>query len=352
MTEKIYRIYCHSDADGGIAAAIFAKFIHGIWSKHGWDVDVQPVNHASKEGDWHLRNIQWPCSILDFTLHPSLLSQRFFVNGMKEFQKEKDSKHMPNCYWIDHHPTGSSFPFLTQDNLKEFMPHVISKWDTSATSTPGLLRTHFNELNLPLKLIQEYEEFIDLAEIIDGALYVTCKAAHDFSSPAVKLQTLFNPGHPLIDKTALFKKLVRQIWKNPSVEDLFDSDPIYSALIVHEQKEFYKQLAAYQKVTKLRGSVAYANFMGSKHRATLGRFIPYFICEKSHYSIHVIPKGKEGASISCGVNPWNKPPTASKHLGNFFAEHFSGGGHAFVAGGKLTANEMPLVEKLIEYLNS
>lgn len=349
---KKYHIYSHSDADGGIAAAIFAKHIHSTQGKHGWEVDIHPVNHVSKQGEWHLQDISWPCAILDFTLHPSLLSERFFTKGQKAFQNPSDLKHLPSCYWIDHHPTGSSFSFLNQDNLKQMLPNIITKWDVSAISTPGLLRTHHEELGISSRLIKEYEEFIDLAEIVDGALYMTCKAAHDFTSSAVKLQTLFSSSHPLIDKIALYKKLTHHICKNPCVEDLFDSDPIYPALIAHEQKEFYKHLHSYQKVTKLKGKVAYTNFLDSKQYGTMGRFIPYLIYEKSNYAIHIMPKGKDGGSISCGVNPWNKPLNQSKHLGNYFAAHFSGGGHAFVAGGKVTLADMPQVEKLIDYLNS
>ena len=350
--DLVYTIYSHSDADGGIAAALFSKFIYEKYGKFGWTTDIQPVNHVSAQGDWSLKEIKWPSAILDFTLHPSFLSNRFFANKAFLEKQLGQTKQIPSCYWIDHHPTGSSFPFLSEENTTEILPNVITKWDTTAISTPGLLRSHHHELGFPAKFIKEYEEFIDLAEIIDGALYVSCEAAHDFSSHSVKLQTLFSPSHSVIDRVALYKKITRQISKNPSVEDLFDSDFIYKAILSHEEQSFNKQLRAYKKVTKLEGCIAFSNFMGTRDFAGMGRFLPYMLFEDAHYALHIFPSFNKGnSSLSCGINPWNKPKDSSKHLGNYFAKNFAGGGHAFVAGGKGAEDEYYKIEKLLEFLN-
>jgi hypothetical protein len=349
---KIYKIYAHSDADGGIASAIFIRFLQEKYGRYGWNFIVEPVNHVSNMGDWNLREIFWPCAILDFTLHPSLMSDKFFNPKFSLEKSGVNSKSIPSCYWIDHHPTGSSYPFLSEKNTSEIMPHVITKWDVSAISTPGLFRTHYAELGLPKKLIREYEEFIDLAEIIDGALFASCEDAHDFTSPAVKLQTLFSTSHSSIDRDAIYKKLVKQITKSPSVGELFDSDFIYSALIMNEEQEHNKQLKAYKKVTNVHGNVAYAKFLDSKDYMGLGRFIPYLYFEEAHYAIHLVPKSKGIYALTCGINPWNKPQGPQKHLGNYFAKNFSGGGHAFVAGGKTKAEELEKIDELIKYLNS
>lgn len=345
----IYTIYSHSDADGGIAAAIFSKFIN---EKYKWNTDIQPINHMSPSGDWNLKEIKWPCAILDFTLHPSFLSSRFFQE--KFFLEKQNNRNIiiPDCYWIDHHPTGSSFPFLTEKNTTEIISNVITKWDVTAISTPGLLRTHCHELGFPVKIIKEYQDFIDLAEIIDGALFVNCEAAYDFSSYSVKLQTLFNPSHPVIDRVSLYKKIVRQIAKDSSVENLFDSDIIYQAILNYEEQIFNKQLRAYSKVTRLNGKVAFANFNNRHEFFGMGRFLPYMLFEDANYALHIFPSfSKSHLSISCGINPWNKPKNYSKHLGNYFARNFSGGGHSFVAGGKIAENEYNKIDKLFDYLN-
>ncbi|WP_186645436.1 hypothetical protein [Fluviispira vulneris] len=350
--DKIYTIYSHSDADGGIAAALFSKFLNDKYTKYGWYINVQPVNHVSSLGEWSLNEIKWPCSILDFTLHPSLLSERFFTQKFVLEKSGESKKSIPDCYWVDHHPTGSSFPFLTEQNTADILPNVITKWDTSAISTPGLLRTHQHELELPAKLIREYEEFIDFAEIIDGALYATCEAAHDYSSTAVKLQVLFNPSHPAIHNETLYKRIVKQITKSSSIEELFDSDSLYPAIFSFEEQIFNKQLRLYKKNTKLKGKVAFANFSDSREFSGMGRFVPYMIFAEAQYALHIMPSFNKGySSLSCGINPWNKPADASKHLGNYFAKNFSGGGHAFVAGGKVMNHEFAKIEQLLEFLN-
>jgi hypothetical protein len=352
MQQNTYHIYAHSDSDGGIAAAIFAKFIHEKYAKYDWNIEITPVNHVTSQGEWQYKEISWPCAILDFTLHPALLSDRFF-NKKWDLEKNNTSKkEIPECYWIDHHPTGAFFSFFSEENIHQISRDIIVKWDTRAISTPGLLRTHHEELGIAKRLIREYEEYIDIAEIIDGALYATCEAAHDFSLPPVKLQTLFNPSHPCIDRTALYKKISRYIWQNPSIEDLFDSDPIYASLIRYEEQEHNKQLRAYRKVTQMKGQVAVANFYNHSEYEGLGRFIPYLLFPNASYALHIIPKTKGTFAISCGINPWNKPVGPEKHLGNFFSRYFSGGGHAFVAGGKLDTKDWTKIENLISFLNS
>ena len=104
---------------------------------------------------------------------------------------------------------------------------------------------------------------------------------------------------------------------------------------------FFNKKKAYKKNTTLNGKVAFANFSRSRDYVGLGRFIPYMLFEKAQYALHLMPGfQKEHYAISCGINPWNKPQGIEKHLGNYFAKNFMGGGHAFVAGGKVAEFEI------------
>lgn len=351
--ELVYHIYSHADADGGIAAALYGRHVLDTHGHDGWSVSVHPVNHGPSQSDWTLKDIQWPCAILDFTLHPLLFSDRFHARSAPVLAKfGGEERRLPRCAWIDHHPTGASYPFLTAANTGEILPGVITKWDVEAISTPGLLRTHHGELGLPRTLIETYEEYIDTAEIIDGALYATAEAAHDFSSPTIKLQTLFSPSHPCIDRNMLYRRVVDSITREPVLERLFDSDPIYAGIIAYEERLHARQLVAYERVTKRVGKVALANFVGTYESDGMGRFLPYLLFPDVQYAIHVIPKSRGVAVVSCGINPWNKPVEGEKHLGNYFAKHFGGGGHAFVAGGKIPDSEVGAIDRLIEYIHS
>ena len=352
-----FQIYSHADADGGIAAAIFGRHMLSHFGQFGWRMEYTPVNHGTVQDDWPTREIKWPCAILDFTLHPAMLSDRFHSRRNAVVAKLKDEAKVPRCTWIDHHPTGSSYPFLNDQNARQILPNVLTKWDCTAISTPGLLRTHHEELGISRELIGEYEDYIDLAEIIDGALYASAESAHDYSSDAIKLQTLFSSSHPCINRDSLFRKLVAQIESDSRVENLFDSDPIFWGVIQYEQGLYARQMRLYERHSALKGNVVVANFIKVPDHEGMGRFIPYLLYPEAQYAIHVIPKKQGMATISCGINPWNKPNadgdgSKAKHLGNYFADHFGGGGHAFVAGGKLSLTDEHLIEQLAEFVRS
>jgi hypothetical protein len=155
-----------------------------------------------------------------------------------------------------------------------------------------------------------------------------------------------------VDKGALYRQLVNSILRNPRLEDLFDSDPIYGGVLAYEQRLYAKQLVAYSRVTKRLDNVAIANFVDAPAYEGMGRFLPYLLFPEVQYAIHVLPKGRGMATISCGINPWNKPTENEKHLGNYFARHFSGGGHAFVAGGKVQDAEFEAIDRLIEFIRA
>lgn len=352
MTAQKYQIYAHADADGGIAAAIFSRFIAQQTQPTQIDIEVHPVNHGPDQQDWCLTEIKYPCAILDFSLHPAFLTEKFFSGAA---EKTSGTQSKVGCYWIDHHPTGAGIPFITPENCQSMLSHVTSLWDIEATSTPGLMRKHQKQLGIPSNLIEEYEELIDLAEIIDAALFADAEAAHDFSSDSVKLQTLFSATHPAVDRTRLYRALVTQFTHSPSVSELMMSDPIYQAVIEYEKILVAEQKRIYAKTTKLKGNVAITDFTqwNSHDRFPgMGRFIPYLLNPDILYAIHILPPKNGTSSISCGINPWNKPKKFDKHLGNYFATHFGGGGHAFVAGGRLTTREANKIEQLVSFLQN
>ncbi len=351
MKQALYHVYSHADADGGIASAIFIRFLRALSNNPSLAVAVHPVNHGPDQQEWTKTDLKYPCAILDFSLHPALLTDKFFAVGE---DKSSTKKNLP-CFWIDHHPTGGGMPFLTPDNCKNFLPNVTSLWDITATSTPGLLRTHHERLGLPRNLIEDYEELIDQAEIIDGALFANAKSAHDFSSNAVKLQTLFSGNHPSVDKTELYRRIVEQLVKSPSVDELMLSDPIYSALIDYEQRSVLRQQRLYQDKTVVDQKISLSQFFDwpdNEQFPGMGRFIPYLLFPEIQYAIHVLPPKNGIASVSCGINPWNKPKSDEKHLGNYFATHFGGGGHAFVAGGRITSREIHKIDDLVNFLKN
>ncbi len=350
MAKQIYTIYCHEDTDGGIAAAIYANYVLSRYKQYGWDVEITPVSHGLSNDDWACREISFPCAILDFSLHSQFLNDRFFQKASLWERRLGNADHVPRCAWIDHHPTGSTFAVLTPENIEKSIPHAQVKWDANSISTPGLLRTWHKELGISRSLLEQYEEYIDLAEIVDGALFATAESAHDFLAPAVWLQALFSTEHPTIDRIALFRKLVRNIMADPNPEHLLERDSIYSALVLHERDLHILRVQAYSQCARVVGDTVIADFMNSQNFCGLGRFIPYLLYPESNYAIQVFPKSRGTSSISCGINPWKKPTGPEKNLGNYFAEHFHGGGHSFVAGGRIHETDIHNLDLLIDFL--
>ncbi|MEY3903157.1 MAG: hypothetical protein RL189_2463 [Pseudomonadota bacterium] len=351
MKNATYHLYSHADADGGIASAIFIRFLRHLSGNSELSVVIQPVNHGPEQPEWTQTDLKYPCAILDFSLHPALLTDKFFTSADG---KSREDRNLP-CFWIDHHPTGSGMPFLTTDNCSKFLTNITSLWDVDAISTPGLLRTHHETLGIPRSLIEDYEELIDQAEIIDGALFANAQSAHDFSSDAVKLQTLFSTNHKAIDKTALYRQLVNQLVLSPSIDELMRSDPLLSAIVEYEQALVLQQRRLYEKKTIVEKNVSLTHlFDWSENQSFpgLGRFIPYLLFPEIQYAVHVQPAKNGVASVSCGINPWNKPKSGDKHLGNYFATHFGGGGHAFVAGGRITSREIHKIDELVNFLKN
>jgi hypothetical protein len=352
LAKQIYTIYCHEDTDGGVAAAIYAQTILERYKQFGWDIEISPVNHGVPADDWSCREISYPCAILDFSLHSQFLNERFFMRSTAWAKKLGGAHLVPRCAWIDHHPTGASFSILTPENITKSIPNALVKWDTHSISTPGLMRTWHEELNIPRAIIERYEEYVDLAEIVDGALFATAESAHDFSTPAVWLQALFSTEHPAVNRTSLFRKIVRDLMADPNPERLLEKDVLYSALVQHERDLHAQRVQAYAQHSRLIGNTLITDFMNANMFCGMGRFIPYLLYPDITYAIHVLPKSRGVSSISCGINPWKKPSGPEKHLGNYFAEHFQGGGHSFVAGGRVQESETRSIDLLAEFLQA
>ena len=340
-----YTIYSHADTDGGISAGILSRFLKQRYGSK-LKISIEPVQHGGANGEWFHNKISAPCAILDFSLHPSLLNDRFFLNI---------PENAPPCYWLDHHPTGATYPFLTPENASEVIPNATVVWDTNAISTPGLMRTHREKIDFPEDLLEEYANFIDMADIVDGALFATPEAAHDYSSVPIKLQTLFCSNHKVIDHKSLYVQLSRQVARSANVYDLLEADPVYEAIIQSHKLQHMELKRSYEKIICLDRRTSIADFStDTSLYKGLGRFLPYYLYPESHYGLHIFPHNKRNDRflITCGINPWNKPPEGELHLGDYFTKHFDGGGHSFVAGGRCPKSELKgKIATLLELLN-
>ncbi len=352
-----YKIYSHADADGAIAALLFREHLVREYGD-SIAVEIEPVDYIPLGEDkqsWFETPLSLPCAVLDFALHPTLLLPRTCAGVSDHFKTIG-----LGCYWLDHHLSGGLVPFITPSNLAEHCPPDLTAiWDPKALSTPGLMRTHRSALKLRLDVLSEYEPLIDYSEIIDGALYQSAAHAHDFSSMAVKLAALFSCRHPALHVTRFYNQLIDHLTMHTPRDthaalSALDADPIYAALLQHEQNQLQAKRVSYSRIAQLADGdrIALFDFRNSPSGwKGLGRFVPYELMPQCHYAIHVEPPDEQGWSvISCGENPWNRPPQPAE-LGSFFACRYNGGGHKHVAGGKIKQHDTKALDELVSFLS-
>lgn len=332
-----YTIYSHDDTDGAIAALILRTHLA---CDDAVDVHIQPVAHGDPHHPpWLQRQIHRPCAVVDFSLHPVLLAPSSDAPAQQS-------------YWIDHHATGIGPHGESHNDPKTcfeslaFPPDVTAIWDPQARSTPGLMRAHASELGLEPSLLQSLGYLIDVAEIVDGALYQSPEEAHDFSQFSVRLCTLFSTKHPLIARNTLYTQLINLLdscrTEGRPFQHIFAMEPLLETLLEQEESLTNRKILSYQQQTAVMGNVAVCDYRNKPQSwLGIGRFIPYLLHPECTSAIHIFPASRgPHFEITAGVNPWNKPKRHF-HIGRFFAVNFAGGGHAFVAGGRLDAQATP-----------
>lgn len=347
-----YTIYSHADADGGIAALLLSW---DLKQRFGSSIDVRivPVDYGppSPRG-WFNRSLKLPCAVLDFALHPQLLMERSYA----AMRRDPALRSIP-CFWLDHHATGGQFAFLGPGDLRNFAPReLVAVWDTKATSTPGLMRSHRASIGLADETITRFETLIDYAEIIDGALYQSAAMAGDFSLPTVQLAALFASQHPSVSRRGLYRKLIADLQHERTIVSLsgLARDPVYQAIIDYEAHVAGDRREAYQRRATVSPSGRVAIFDFREDPAAwrgIGRFVPYELMPQAYWAVHISPKDSSGTcAITCGENPWCRP-RISAALGDLFARRFGGGGHSYVAGGRIADQDAEAVRQLVAELD-
>lgn len=359
-----YTIYSHADTDGAVAAALLVSQLRASFGSQ-LDIVVKPVDHTAPEsgrsGGWSMTALSPPCAVLDFSLHPSMLTERF---GSTHPALEGKESRMLKSFWIDHHQTGSPFSFVTPSELdRYFSERICAVWDPTASSTPTLMRREAGRLGIDDAVLSRFSYVIDVADIVDAARFESPAAAHDFGEFSVRLQHLITSRHPLVQRDRLYCRLVDGLATLAEQIDAFqadtslkwhslvDQDLIYAPLLEYEEQQLKKRKQAYQQVIKSEGPVVICDFREREQLwCGLGRFVPYELVSEAAYALHIAPANKAGeCAVTCGVNPWRRQ-ASPLNLGHYFAGALSGGGHAYVAGGKISKDDSFAIERLVHFL--
>ncbi len=221
-------------------------------------------------------------------------------------------------WWFDHHQSA----FLTPEDAAHYEqnPSTRKFYDPDYRSCTKFIATmtekRFGFNPAPVS------EVIEWADIIDGALYDSAKAAVEMKAPAMKLTMVIESTQ---DPTfiprlipMLASKPLADILHEPFVADLLPpllDRHMKSVDIIRDHSE-YREGTIYFDVTEfdLEG---------------YNKFIPYHLYPESTYSVG-LSRSSFRTKVSVGSNPWTTTPTEKMVNLAKICERYGGGGHARV----------------------
>ena len=221
-------------------------------------------------------------------------------------------------WWFDHHQSA----FLTAEDAAHYEqnPSTRKFYDPDYRSCTKFIATmtekRFGFNPAPVA------EVVEWADIIDGALYDSAKAAVEMKQPAMKLTMVIESTQ---DPTfiprlipLLASKSLDEILHEPFVAELLP--PLLerhrkSVDIIREHSEC-KDRTIYFDVTEfdLEG---------------YNKFIPYYLYPESTYSVG-LSRSSFRTKVSVGSNPWTTTPVEKMVNLAKICERYGGGGHARV----------------------
>ena len=226
-------------------------------------------------------------------------------------------------WWFDHHLSA----FLTPQDHEHFLacqrdPVCGSRkfFDPSYTSCTSFLAhiasTKFGFNTGPVA------DLVHWADIVDGALYESPKAAVEMAAPAMKLTMIIESTQD----PAFIPKLIPLLTEMPLSEVL--AQPFVSSLLpplLERHKEGIELIRS--RSQEVDGTIYFD--ITDKPFDSYNKFIPYYLHPQATYSIG-LSKSSFRTKVSVGSNPWTKADPAKMVNLAAVCERYGGGGHARV----------------------
>ncbi len=232
------------------------------------------------------------------------------ANAIVDF---KYSTHPNLTWWFDHHQSA----FLSPEDAEHFRHDTSGRklFDpsyrscTKFISTVAKERWHFEAPDL--------DELVTWADIVDGALYESAKAAVEMNAPAMKL-TLVIEGSKGPD---LVKKISRAMQYQRLEQIIEDSDvqAVYHKLY----QRHLRTIDVIRGAGACEGGVIYFDLIDHGIDG-YNKFIPYYLFPDSAYTVSVSTSSFR-TKVSVGSNPWVREPL--RHNLATICERYGGGGH-------------------------
>lgn len=221
-------------------------------------------------------------------------------------------------WWFDHHQSA----FLTPEDAAHYEQHPTTKkfYDPDFRSC-----TKFIALTTEKRFgfdPNPVAEVIEWADIIDGALYDSAKAAVEMKEPAMKLTMVIESTQ---DPTFIPRLI--PLLASESLEQIIQT-PFVAQLIPPLLDRHRKSIDIIGDQSTCKQGTIYFDVTGYDLEG-YNKFVPYYLHPESTYSVG-LSRSSFRTKVSVGSNPWTTtPPEKMVNLAKI-CERYGGGGHARV----------------------
>ena len=226
-------------------------------------------------------------------------------------------------WWFDHHLSAFLTPKDNQDYLAGMADGRFANrrfYDPNYTSCTSFL-AHIASTRFGMN-VEPLRELIHWADIVDGALYESAKAAVEMAAPAMKLTLVIESSQD----PEFVPRLIPLLTQMPLAEVIqqpFIAELLPPLLARHEQS-----LTLIRDRAEMQDGTIYFDIT-DRQLEGYNKFIPYYLHPSSTYSIG-LSKSSFRTKVSVGSNPWaRRKPEDMVNLANI-CERYGGGGHARV----------------------
>ena len=235
------------------------------------------------------------------------------VNVIVDFKYATDP-HL--TWWFDHHQSA----YLSQEDAEHHRRDTSGRklLDTSYRSCTKFISHHVREqygFAAP-----DLEELVTWADIVDGALYESAKAAVEMEAPAMQLTLVIEGSHG----SYLVQKIIRAMQHQPLAAII--ADPEVRASYDELHGKHVRNIDIIRKEGSCHNGVIFFDLVEYGIEG-YNKFIPYYLFPDSAYSVSVSTSTFR-TKVSVGSNPWVQEPL--RHNLATICERYGGGGHAKV----------------------
>ena len=226
-------------------------------------------------------------------------------------------------WWFDHHLSA----FLTAEDQQNFFRgqqegstrnrHFYDPDYTSCTSfIAHIAETHFGFNAAPVR------ELIRWADIVDGALYESPKAAVEMAEPAMKLTLIIEAN-----QDPQFIPRLIPLLTSMSLADVL-AQPFVNSLLPPLLERHDKSMELIRERSESVDGTIYFDITDHPVEG-YNKFIPYFLHPESTYSVG-LSKSSFRTKVAVGTNPWTTARPEDMLNLSTICERYGGGGHARV----------------------